>query len=189
MAWRDASISHVKNGIYGEMFVAAMLAAAYSKSDIKEVIRAGLSVLPQQCRLVERIEAVIDFYDKGNSYEDFFADFHKRYDEKNGHDWCHTISNAEIVAAALLFGRNDYGKSICLAVQSGLDTDCNGATVGSLMGIKNGFKAIPEYWYKPVNGKLDTTLFGMKKLEVESLVEKTIGHIEKYAKFGGSLGK
>lgn len=182
MAWRDASISHVKNGIYGEMFVSAMLASCYVYNNIKDVINAGLSVIPQHSRLFERISNVRAFYEKGNSYYDFLSDLKKRYNEWEGYDWCHTISNAEIVAAALLYGNDDYGKSVCMAVEAGFDTDCNGATVGSVMGLKKGFKNIGEKWHKPVNGKLDTTIIGMGRLEIEDLISKTISHIKKYGK-------
>ena len=55
LVYRDASISHVKNGIYGEMFVAAMLAASFVKSDVREIVEIGLSEIPAKCRLSEAV--------------------------------------------------------------------------------------------------------------------------------------
>lgn len=51
LAFRDACISHVKNGIYGEMWVAAMLAAAAVSTEIPLVLEAGWrrSPLPAAC--------------------------------------------------------------------------------------------------------------------------------------------
>ena len=64
-----------------------------------------------------------------------------------------------IVTAVLLYGGGDYGRSICMAVQAAFDTDCNGATVGSVIGMAKGFKAISEKWLEPVRGKLKNQYF------------------------------
>ncbi len=177
MAWRDASISHTKNGIYGEMFVSAMIAEAAVCKDIKKIIRAGLKEIPKTSRLYEAVCSVLKWEEEGCGYDGFFAKIHELYNENNVHDWTHTISNAMIVCAALLFGGGDFGKSICLAVQTGFDTDCNGATVGSVLGMRGGIDEIDEKWKKPVNGMLDTTIFGVGRVNISDLVNKTMEHI------------
>ena len=178
MAWRDASISHVKNGIYGEMFVAAMLAIAASTNSIEEIIIGGLAEIPQTSRLYESVMAVLDSYKSGAPVGDCFRMIHERYDEHNSHDWCHTISNAMIVVAALLYGEGDFSRSICMAVETGFDTDCNGATVGSILGMANGKETIPEAWSAPINNKLHTSIFGVGTVNISDCVEKTLSHIE-----------
>ena len=173
-AWRDASISHVKNGIYGEMWVAAMLAAAYTTDDIETVIRAGLSEIPSTSRLYQSIELVISQYHKGLSYEDAVADLRSKWDESSQHDWCHTISNAMIVAIALLWGAGDFTKTLGYAVMAGFDTDCNGATAGSVLGLMLGASALPNNWIEPLQDTLQTGVAGYYSVKISDLARETV---------------
>ncbi|MBR6748606.1 MAG: ADP-ribosylglycohydrolase family protein [Clostridia bacterium] len=172
MAWRDASISHIKNGIYGEMFIAAMLAAAAVTDDIDEIIDAGLAQIPAKSRLRRDVDLVRGWAAEGLDGAAIIEKIHGCYDEMSRHGWCHTNSNAMIVTMALLKGDGDFGKSICLAVQAAFDTDCNGATVGSIIGLRN--RGIPAEWEAPFMKGLRTNIDGATVVTLDELVERTI---------------
>ncbi len=178
MAYKDARISHVKNGIYGEMFVSAMIACAAVTENIEDIILGGLAQIPSTSRLYESVMKIYDGYKSGVTVDECFNIIHSSYDEHTDHGWCHTISNAMIVTAALLYGEGDFGKSICCAVGMAFDTDCNGATVGSVLGMRNTIEGIDEYWKKPINGKIHSSIFGAGTVDIEQAVTKTIEHIK-----------
>lgn len=177
MAWRDASISHTKNGIYGAMYVAAMVAAAAVCTNVLDIVHTALGQIPVKSRLHKAVTRLIDMHNGGATVEDVFRDIHHRYDQHNWHDWTHTLSNAEIVTAALLYGFDSFETAIGLAVQHGFDTDCNGATVGSVFGMFHGAHAISDAWIAPLKGTLNTSLFGVGQVSIDSLVERTMRHI------------
>ena len=177
MAWRDARISHVKNGIYGEMFIAAMNAAAMVCDDPETVILCGMSQIPSTSRLYEKLQVVLDFYHTGKDWDAFFKEFQTRYDEWDKHDAVHTISNAELVAAALLWGCGDYSKTICLAVQCGFDTDCNGATAGSIVGMMVGCDGIDKKWTDPIGGLVNTTVYN-RAVPIDEFVDTMMRHMK-----------
>ncbi len=172
-AWRDASVSHVKNGIYGEMWVAAMLASAPFVKNARAVIEAGLCEIPEKSRLAEAILQVIAWRDENIDFETAIRRVHEKWDETWGHHWCHTISNAQIVALGLLWGEDDFEKSICRAVQACFDTDCNGATVGSVFGALHGAQALPEKWIGPLNDGLETGIAGYHFVRISDMARKT----------------
>ena len=178
-AWRDATVSHTKNGIYGAMFAAAMLATAAVTQNTYDIIMSGISQIPASSRLYENVLSVIDGYKNGVSKADCFAEIHKKFDENTEYGWCHTIPNSMIVAASLLYGNGDYSKSICMAVETAFDTDCNAATVGSVLGMANGIESIPMCWREPIGDKLHTSCFGAETVSINELIQKTLLHIEK----------
>ena len=175
MAWRDASISHVKNGIYGEMWIAAMLAAAGVTDDLNTVIDTGLAYIPASSRLRRDLDEIITLHKEGKDAYEVMEHIHSRYDELSWNDWCYTNSNAMIVLMALLYGEKDFGKSVCLAVHCAFDTDCNGATVGSIVGMMNG--EVPAEWIEPFCGKLRTSIEGYNHVDADYMAEKTYAHI------------
>ncbi|WP_419872541.1 ADP-ribosylglycohydrolase family protein [Candidatus Pristimantibacillus sp. PTI5] len=174
MAWRDASISHVKNGIFGAMWVAAMLAAAAVTDNRQDVIQAGLGQIPSHCRLAGDIRSVLQWYEELVPFDTVVERIHHKYDESNPHHWCHTISNAMIVAASLLYGEGELEATIGLAVLSGFDTDCNAATAGSIIGMQKGARALPEKWVKPLNDKIRSGVDGFGIVPLSQLAGRTM---------------
>ena len=173
-AWRDASISHVKNGIYGEMWAAAMIAAAFVVDDPAGAIEVGLSVVPPNSRLSEALRRVLGWRSDGVDASEVIDRIHEEWDETRSHDWCHTISNAMIVAMALLWGETNFERTLCLAVQACFDTDCNGATAGAVLGVMLGASQLPEKWTAPLNDTLETGVQGYHRVGIEELAKKSL---------------
>ena len=69
------------------------------------------------------------------------------------------------------------GKSICMSVEVGFDTDCNGATVGSVLGMANGIGSIPAYWQEPIKNTIHTSIFGINTVKITDCVKMTMEHI------------
>lgn len=173
-AFRNASVSHVRNGIYGEMFTAAMVAKAMTSTDLREVIEAGLGEIPQNSRLASAIKSVIEDYDNGMSFDDAVKKLHELHDESNIFEWCHIVPNGKIVVLSLLYADGDYTKAIGNAMQCAFDTDSNGAVVGAVMGTLFGPEVIEEKWTEPIGGLMGSTVVDEPMNKIEEMVERTI---------------
>ena len=86
----------------------------------------------------------------------------------------HTVNNAAVIAAALLWGDRDFSKTIGLAVQGGWDTDCTGATTGSVFGAMHGTKALPPHWIDPLNDLIRSAIMGYDHSRPSELADRTL---------------
>ena len=64
--------------------------------------------------------------------------------------------NVAFTIAGWLYGEEDFGKSLCLAVACGEDTDCTCATLGAVLGIISGASGLPEKWTATLDDKIAT---------------------------------
>lgn len=173
LAHRDARLSHVKNGVYGEVWAAAMIAAGPVVDDVESILDAGLGQIPSESRLTESVETVRGWHESGLSGEQAVERLHERWDEDDMYDWVHTLSNAEVITMALCWSGGDFGDAISRAVAAGFDTDSHGATIGSILGTFHGAEALPARFVEPLEDTVETSLPGRGRESISTLAEET----------------
>jgi ADP-ribosylglycohydrolase len=170
MAYRDAALSHTANGVYGEMWAAALVAAAFTGT-AREAVEASLTCVPPRSRLAEAVRFVRDRHAGGATWEEAREAIEDRY----GHySWVHTVNNAALVVAGLLWGDGDFSATIGLTVQGGWDTDSNGATAGSVAGIIAGAARLPSHWTQPLNDTARSAIRGFDGSRISDLADRTV---------------
>ncbi|HEY8346983.1 MAG TPA: ADP-ribosylglycohydrolase family protein, partial [Symbiobacteriaceae bacterium] len=65
-------------------------------------------------------------------------------------------------------------RTICNAVMGGWDTDCNGATVGSVIGVMLGASKLPAKWIAPLNNRVRSSLKGFDNITFDELARRTL---------------
>jgi ADP-ribosylglycohydrolase len=171
LAFRDAAVSHTANGIYGELWSAALVAACFAAPDVRSALVASLAHVPPRARLAEALRQVLELHTSGLGWPAARDAIEARY----GHySWVHTIPNAAIVAAGLLWGDGDFARTVGLVVQAGWDTDSNGATAGSVYGALHGASALPPAWVDPLGDRVHSAIAGYDNARISELAERTL---------------
>lgn len=145
-AQMDACVDHgAGEGTYAAMFVAAIESAAFVINDLRKLIELGLTKIPYDCRMAQTIRLLLDCRDKGVDWRET-RELLVEHTKDLG--WFQAPANVAFAMLGLLWGEGDFKKSMIMAIDCGDDTDCTGATLGSIFGILNGTKGIPEDWKK-----------------------------------------
>ena len=76
------------------------------------------------------------------------------------------------------YGCKDFELGIVSSVRAGWDTDCNGATVGSILGIVFGAKALPHKWVGVLNNRLISAVSGETDNQISDLAQRTVQLID-----------
>jgi ADP-ribosylglycohydrolase len=170
LAYQDAALSHTKNGIYSAMFMAAMIAWSFMTTDIEEIVRVGLSEIPNNCRLTATIQEMLTLRSEYDDWENAYARLLPTLAEFSP---VHAINNTIWMVLAMLYGKGNFEKSICTAVLCGFDTDCNGANAGTVSGVLSGAKGLPGKWIDPLEDTLHTAVAGFGEMDVSELARRT----------------
>ena len=170
-AQMDAEVDHAYEGTYSEIFCAAIQSAAFVESDKYKLIDIGLSYIPKDCAVSKAVHCVIDCYKEKMSWEDAFIKLSNEVPGafsanlyKHGEETAMPVAdlgynvpqNIGIFILAWLYGDDDFGKSLSIAINCGEDTDCTAATLGAILGIINGIDWIPQKWIAPISNKIKT---------------------------------
>lgn len=168
MAFRDAANSQTRNGIYSGIFFATLMADTLAHGDPVKAIDTAEKYVPPESRFAEMVRYMRAECTREGDWETINRHMQQKYgyESKQGN---HSIPNGAIILLGLWKGGMDFTKTIGITVMSALDTDCTGATAGSIMGCALGARAIPRHWKDPIGDTLRCQMKTTTEMKISSI--------------------
>ena len=182
-AYEDASVDHNGEGVYSEIFMAALQSAAFVENDKMKLINIALSYIPESCECAKAVRMLLALYASGMDWKQARVELLKAHPGSFGgqkylmHAFCGGLggedrlaeddvpnanwgfdapSNIVLTLIGWLYAGDDFGKALCVTAGCGEDADCTAGSLGATLGILMGAKAIPEKWKAPIGNKIST---------------------------------
>jgi ADP-ribosylglycohydrolase len=174
LAYRDASFTHRRTGIYATMFTAAAVAVALCppSDDPTDVFEQALRYVPRRSRFHHIVADSLQQARQASDWVDGYRRIHGKYAE---YSHCRVYQETGTLINTLRFA-GSVGDGICKQVMQGNDTDSYGATAGNLLGCWFGPGHLEERWLAPFGNRIHVALssFHEQRLDVLS---KRIGQL------------
>lgn len=181
--------------LYGAMF-----AKAFFCKDVKQLIKEGVKELPKDDRFTQGVLKAIRLHEQyPNDWVKVRQIMAKEfYTDEN--PMTKTIWNADLNGImgvlAMLYGNNDFQRTLDLACALGFDCDNQAATISGLMAVIHGASWLPKNltmpikgWTKPFNDRyINITRYDMPDASIEDMIERTYNQALKViVKNGGKV--
>ena len=148
-----ASVSHDGEAIYGAQVIAALESMAFVENDLTKLVEQAKKFIPDNSIIFRLISEIQEWRSGNLGWEQARENIVKKYGYDKFLGNCHIVPNHALIIMALLFGDDDFKKTMMIVNTSGWDTDCNSGNVGCILGIKNGIEGLksgPDY-LSPIN--------------------------------------
>ena len=184
-AREDAICDHAHEGMYAEIFCAALQSAAFVENDREKLMAAALSYIPADCAIAKVASTAKECYEKGIDWKQARKIILQKFpgsfgllqetspwgiptgplceDEPAGPLGYDAPSNIGIMLLGWYYGEGDFSKSICIAAGCCEDGDCTAGTLGAVLGIMHGTAGIDEKWLVPIGDKISNLCADMTK--------------------------
>lgn len=167
----------------------SMIATAFVENDINKILDAGIASIDPNSNTLKIINDVKQWHRQNpTNWQETRRLLKEKYTQENNgrRDENGTELNTGAIMVAYLYGEGDFAETLKLSFNVGWDADCNAATLGTILGAKDGYrKMMSEGWtivdrYKNTtrdNMPIDETItsFADRLIDLFELVNETNG--------------
>jgi len=156
LAQRAASVSHDGEAIYAAQVIAAMEALAFVEPDLGRLLEVAVQFIPRDSVIYSLIADLRQWRVEEKDWRIARSMLAQQYGYESYLGNCHVVPNHGLIILSLLYGDDDFQKSLTIVNTCGWDTDCNSGNVGCLLGVKNGLLGIEagRDWRSPIADRL-----------------------------------